>query len=139
MTLKTYETDLSDDEWSLIKDFFPEQIPFGRPRKYSYREIMNGIFYVLRTGCAWNMIPHDLPTQATCYHYFQKWSKNDTLEKMHTALRDQCRVQSDKDASPTAAILDSKSVKSSEKGGPPLKYPSDTTLAKRLRDASNIS
>lgn len=138
MTRQIYSTDLSDAEWNLLEQFFPTQIDFGRPRLYSYREILNGILYVLRTGCAWDMIPHDLPPKATCYHYFQKWNKNDTLEKIHTALREQCRVKSNRNVSPTAAILDSKSVKSSEKGGPPQKDPSAMTQAKRSRDASNI-
>lgn len=132
-----YSTDLSDVEWDLLEQFFPKQIPFGRPRTYSYREILNGIFYVLRTGCAWDMIPHDFPPKATCYHYFQKWRNNDTLEKIHTTLREQCRVNADRKASPTAAILDSKSVKSSEKGGNPPKYPSAMTRAKRSRGVSN--
>ena len=87
MARKIYATDLSDEEWNLLEPFFPKPIPFGRPRTYSYREILNGVFHVLKTGCAWDRMPHDLPPKAMCYHYFHKWRKNKTLDSIHDALR----------------------------------------------------
>ena len=117
MKKTSYPTDVNDEEWAILEPFFPKSFDLGRKRENSYRDIYNGINYVLRSGCAWAMIPHDFPTQATCYHYFQKWKKDGTWDKMHDSLREQCRIKMGRTATPTAAVLDSKSVKSSEKGG----------------------
>jgi putative transposase len=115
-----YPTDLTDEQWGIMEPFFPRAKVSGRtgrPRKYGYRQIVNGIFYVLRTGCTWDMMPHDLPAWLTCYHYFSRWRRDGTWQKLHDALRERLRVQSGRKATPTAAILDSQSVKTTEKGG----------------------
>ena len=82
------------------------------------REVVNGLMYVLSTGCQWRAIPKDLPPKSTIYDYFDLWTYDGTLERMHHVLYVQCRAQAERDASPTAAIIDSQSVKSAEKGGP---------------------
>jgi putative transposase len=82
------------------------------------REIVNGIFYILRTGGAWRFLPHDFPPRQTVYHYFRSWRRDGTWRVMHDALREQTRVAAGRDESPSAAVLDSQSVKTTEKGGP---------------------
>ena len=91
MKKTSYPTDVNDEEWAILEPFFPKSFDLGRKRENSYRDIYDGINYVLRSSCAWAKIPHDFPSQATCYHYFQKWKKDGTWDKMHDALREQCR------------------------------------------------
>ena len=142
MERKTYSTDLTDEQWKILEPFFPlvqrEDGRNGRPRTYSYREILNGIFYVVRAGCAWGLLPHDLPTTAICYHYFRKWSENGLLLKIHEALREQLRKSQDREATPSAAIIDSQSVKTTQKGGPPVRTPSASTATRRSKVANAI-
>ncbi len=117
---KRYPTDLTDEQWAIMEPFFPvpkQQGRTGRPRQYSYRQIVNGIFYVLRAGCTWDMMPNDLPPWLTCNHYFSRWRRDGTWQKIHDALRERLRVQVGKKALPTAAVIDSQSVKTAEKGG----------------------
>ena len=113
MTRKAYPSDLSDREWQLL----PSPKPGGRPIKHSQREVFNAIRYVLRTGCAWRMLPQDLPPWRTAFHYFRTWRRDGTWERVHAALRGRVRVAEGRDVSPGAAILDSQSVKTTEKGG----------------------
>jgi len=89
----------------------------GRPRKYAWRAILNAIFYVLRTGCQWRFLPHDLPKWKTVYHYFWRWRKEHTWERIHTRLRDHLRVALGREAQPSAGIIDSQSVKTTGVGG----------------------
>ena len=120
MERRLYPTDLTDEQWAIIEPFLPQpktQGRTGRPREYSYRELINGIFYVLRTGCTWDMMPHDLPPWNTCNHYFSQWRRDGTWQTMHDALRERLRTKMGRDATPSAAILDSQSVKTAEKGG----------------------
>ena len=117
MTRKSYPSDLRDREWQLLEPLLPPPKPGGRPIKYSRREVVNAIRYVLRTGCAWRMLPHDRPPWRTTFHYFRTWRRDETWERVHSALRDQVRVSQGRDASPSAAIIDSQSVKTTEKGG----------------------
>ena len=117
MKRKSYPSDLSDQEWQLLEPLSPPPKPGGRPVKYPRREVVNAIRYVLRTGCAWRMLPHDLPPWRTTFHYFRTWRRDGSLERVHAALRDQVRVTEGRDASPSAAIKDSQSVKTTEKGG----------------------
>jgi putative transposase len=120
MSRSRYPTDLTDEQWAIMEPFFPEQPAqgrTGRPREYAYREIINGIFYVLRTGCSWDMMPHDLPPWRTCNHYFSRWRREGTWQSVHDALRERLRTKMGRQASPSAAILDSQSVKTAEKGG----------------------
>ncbi len=89
----------------------PPPKPGGRPRQQEMREILNAIFYLLRTGCAWRMLPHDLPRWRTVYHYFQAWKQDGTWQRIHDQLRREVRLQEGRDPEPSAAILDSQSVK----------------------------
>jgi putative transposase len=116
---KAYPTDLSDVEWQIIEPLLPKpKTRRGRPRKHTYRETLNAIFYVLRSGCAWRMLPHDFPAWQTVYHYFRQWRQDGTWARVHEVLRRQTRVQAGRHEEPSAAILDSQSVKTTEKGGP---------------------
>ena len=117
MTRKAYPSDLSDREWQLLEPLLPPPKLGGRPLKYPRREVVNAIRYVLRTGCAWRMLPHDLPPWETAYHYFRDWRCDGTWERVHTVLRERVRVAEGRDSSPSAAIIDSQSVKTTEKGG----------------------
>jgi len=113
-----YPSDLTDDEWSLIEPLIPPAKRGGRRREVNVREVMNGVMYVLSTGCQWRAIPKDLPPRSTVFAYLDLWSYDGTLERIHYELYVKCREQAEREASPTAAIIDSQSVKSAEKGGP---------------------
>lgn len=115
-----YPTDLTDGQWAILEPFLPTaktEGRTGRPREHSYREIVNGIFYVLRTGCTWDMMPHDLPPWSSCQHYFSRWRRDGIWQSIHDALREKVRVKSGKEPTPSAAVMDSQSVKTAEKGG----------------------
>jgi transposase len=113
-----YPSDLSDAEWELIEPMIPAGKSGGGKRTVIMREVVNGLMYILSTGCQWRAIPKDLPPKSTVHDYFDLWTWDGTLDRMHHALYDQCRQRSERGASPTAAIIDSQSVKSAEKGGP---------------------
>lgn len=112
-----YASDLTDREWAVLEPLFPSPPGGGRPREHTTREILNGIFYLTKSGCSWRMMPHDLPKWKTVYHYWRLWRKDGTLEQVHHRLRERVRMRSGRDAQPSASILDSQSVKTSEKGG----------------------
>lgn len=114
---KPYETDLSDAEWAIIEPLIPGGKPGGRPRETNIREVINAIFYLLRTGCAWRHLPHDFPPPGTVYDYFSLWTRNGTLKQIHDTLRRQVRVQAGREAEPSAACIDSQSAKTNEQGG----------------------
>jgi len=113
-----YPSDLTDDEWQLIEPLILPAKRGGRKREVNIREVMNGVMYVLSTGCQWRAIPKDLPPRSTVFAYMDLWSYDGTLERIHHELYVKCREQVGREASPTAAIIDSQSVKSAEKGGP---------------------
>jgi transposase len=115
-----YPSDLTDDEWSYVAPLIPPAKPGGNKRSVDIREVMNGIMYILSTGCQWRAMPKDLPPKSTMHDYLVLWSCDGTLDCIHHTLYVACREQGDKQASPTAAIIDSQSVKSAEKGGPAL-------------------
>lgn len=112
-----YPSDLTDEEWFLAKTKIPCAKRGGNKRTVDVREVMNGLMYVLSTGCQWRAIPKDLPPRSTVNHYFCRWQDDGTLDRLHHALYVLCREQADREASPTVAIIDSQSVKSAEKGG----------------------
>ena len=113
-----YPSDLTDEEWSLVEPLIPLGKPGGGKRTVNMREVMNGLMYILSTGCQWRAMPKDLPPKSTVYDYFDLWTYDGTLDRVHHALYQQCREQGQREASPTAAIIDSQSVRSAEKGGP---------------------
>jgi transposase len=113
-----YPSDLTDAEWAQVEYLIPPAKRGGRRREVDVREVLNGIMYVLSTGCQWRYIPRDLPPRSTLHDYLQRWDYDGTLGNIHHALYQKCREQVDREASPTACIIDSQSVKSAEKGGP---------------------
>ena len=112
-----YPSDLTDNEWQLVEPLIPPGKRGGDKRTVVMREVVNGLMYVLSTGCQWRAIPKDLPPKSTVYEYFDLWTYDGTLPRIHRTLYEQCREQARRQASPTAAIIDSQSVKSAEKGG----------------------
>lgn len=111
MTRKAYPTDLNDVEWLFLEVLIPPARPGGRHRTVDMREVVNAIFYVLRSGCAWRLLPHDFPAWQTVYGYFRQWRQTDQWVQWNDALRDAVREQEEHEAQPSAAIMDSQSVK----------------------------
>lgn len=112
-----YTSDLTDAEWAILEPLIPPPRPGGRPVKHARREIVNAIRYVLRSGEAWRLLPHDLPPWQTVYFYFRVWRIDGTWERANATLRRQVRQRAGRAAEPRAAILDSQSAKTTEKGG----------------------
>ena len=115
-----YPSDLTDEEWSIIGPMIPLAKRGGNKRTVDERAVLNGVMYILSTGCQWAALPKDLPPRSTVNDYFCLWSYNGTLENIHHALYVKCREQAEREASPTACIIDSQSVESAEKGGTAL-------------------
>jgi transposase len=133
-----YPSDLTDAEWTLLASMIPPAKRGGRPRDVDVREVLNAIFYVLSTGCQWKALPKDLPPKSTAHHYFTLWDWDGTLERIHHALYVAAREQAAREASPTAAIIDSQSGKAAQKGALRL-IRRALMRARRLRAASVIS
>ena len=112
-----YPSDLTDAEWALVEPLIPPAKRGGRKREVDVREVLNGLLYVLSTGCQWRAVPKDLPPKSTLFSYFDLWNWDGTLGRIHQELYVKCREATGREASPTAAIIDSQSVKSAEKGG----------------------
>lgn len=131
MSRKPYPSDLTDEQWALVE---PRLVPArrrGRPRKADLREVFDALLYLLRTGCPWRHLPHDLPPWGRSWRYFRRWRDDGTLERLHDELRDLAREAAGKKKEPTACVVDSQTARTTEKGGRAA-----TTLARRLRAAS---
>lgn len=117
MRRKAYPTDVTDEQWAILKPHLTKPHGRGAPRRVDLREIINALFYLSRTGCQWRMLPHDLPLWETVYYYFSQWRDDGTLERINRELRIEIRVSVGKEPEPSAAIIDSQSVKSTETSG----------------------
>jgi transposase len=133
-----YPSDLTDEEWAVIGPMIPPAKRGGNKRTVNEREVANGLMYILSTGCQWAALPKDLPPRSTVNDYFRLWDYDGTLDRIHHALYVKCRELAGREASPTAAIIDSQSVKSAEKGGF-ASIRRATTPAKRSRERSATS
>jgi transposase len=133
-----YPSDLSDAEWALVEPDIPPAKRGGRRRSVNVREVLNAIFYVLSTGCQWQALPKDLPPKSTAHYYFMLWDWDGTLERLHHRLYVRVREQEGREASPTAAIIDSQSAKAAQKGAPRLTRRA-STRARRSPAASGTS
>ena len=114
---KSYPSDVTDEQWETLAPLLPPAKPRGRHRSVDLREVINGTLYVLRSGCPWRMMPHDLPPWGTVWWYFRQWRIDGTWERIHGTLHPKVRESEGREPTPSAAILDSQSVKTTEKGG----------------------
>jgi transposase len=133
-----YPSDVTDEEWAVISPLIPPAKQGGNKRTVDVRQVVNGVMDILSTGCQWASLPKDLPPRSTVNDYFRRWDDDRTLERIHHALYVQCRELAGREASPTAAIIDSQSVKSAEKGGSRL-IRRASTQARRSRARSAMS
>ena len=131
MERKPYPSDVTDSQWRLIEPSIPPPKPGGRPRDVKMREVVNGILYVVRTGCSWRQLPHGFPPWITVYYYFRRLQRDGTWRRIHDRLRVRVRRKVGKALTPSVGILDSQSVKTAEKGGTV-----GTTRARKSRAAS---
>jgi putative transposase len=111
--MKSYQTNLTDNQWQIIKNF----VNVNRKREHSLRDIFNAIFYLLKTGCQWRMLPKEFAPWNTVYYYYRQWKLNGTIELIHEALRDMVRSKSSRALSPSVACIDSRSIKTTRSGG----------------------
>ncbi len=141
MARRAYPTDLTDDEWRVLEPLIPGAKPGGRPRSVDPREVINAIRYLLRAGCAWRLLPHEFPRWQTVYAYFRRWEQDGTWERIAGTLRRDLRVALGREPEPSAAILDSQTVRTPEKGGrggttPGSKRPAASAISSWIPRAS---
>ena len=117
MRRKAYPTDLTNEQWAILKPHLTKAHGRGSPQRVNLREVVNALLYLSRTGCQWRMLPHDLPPWEKVYYYFKQWRDDGTLERINGELRTEIRLSVEKDADPSAAIMDSQSVKTTETSG----------------------
>ncbi len=117
MTPTRYWTDLTDEQWRLIERYLPPEQPRGRKRQYPLREIFNALLYLDRTGCSWRLLPRDLPPYRSVYGWFARWKQDGTLLRLQEALHLQLRVALQREPEPSVGVLDSQSVRTTQKGG----------------------
>jgi len=114
---KLYPSDLKNEEWALVEPLLPPPVPAGAPRTTNLREVLNAIFYVLTTGCAWSALPHDFPPEGTVRDYFHQWRRSRRWEEIHDTLRRRVRQAAGKEPEPSAGSIDSQSVKATRTAG----------------------
>ncbi len=139
MRRRPYPSDLTDAQWAVLEPLLPPPKPAGRPRVVERRELVNAILYVLRTGCPWRHLPHDLPKWSATQSCFRRWRLDGTWERVHEALRERVRERAGRERTPSAAIVDSQSVKTTERGGPAAMTPARRSWAASATSSSTRS